>query len=700
MPVLRWLRDNFQADHHRLFYWLPVAMGVGVMHYFLQANEPNPWPYVAVLLLMGTASWRWRVLRPNDFFYVVSMLLAAMAAGVLVAQWQTLRLQTPFLAEATGVTRIEGTIHSIDRGEDSGRVVLGDISWLDDKPPKPVPRLIRLRVQKGIENLAVGQRIRTLASIQPPSLPVLPGGYDFARQLYFDGIGGIGFTLGAIEIVNAGASNDWADWIQARRDAIIQRVFRVLDGDQAAVAAALITSEDDGLSAAGRQDMRQSGLQHILSVSGLHLTLVGGLVFLLVRYLLLWSPQAMIMGKKIAAIAALIATLVYLVISGFAVPTQRAFLMVGLMFLAVLIDREALSLRLVALSAIVIIALRPDAVMGVSFQLSFAAVTALIAIYELWRLQPLRDLPWWRIGVRYFALSMATTMIATAATTPLVIYHFHQMTLQGALANALAAPLTSFWLMPMVVLTLFTLPLGLADGPIWLLGQGVDWLLALADWSASLPGAKIQIAATSALGTSIMVAGGLWVLLWQARWRWLGVPVLMLGVVLAPLQTLPQVLVNNRGNLYAVRDASGALWLSGERRDKFSAENWLNYFGQNEQRYWADWPDDGADAAVSLRCDSAACAYRVGERSISFAKTPAALAEDCGVAEVVITPLPASRCQSSVVVDQNFTRQHGAVALWVENDAWRWRSNRQERGYRPWSQVDWQSGGDDGDEVR
>ena len=691
MHLLRWFSENYQADRYRLFYWLPVAMALGAAHYFTLTYEPSPWPYVAAAILAGGGALRWYMTRPDYWAYPFLLLLALGAFGVLLAQAHTLRLQTPFLAEGVGPLRITGTIASIDRGEESGRIVLTDLLWPERERPTRPPQQIRLMVKDGIENLAVGQRVRALASIQPPALPVMPGGYDFARQLFFDGIGGVGFTMGQVEILRPAEPGGVAMAIQAWRDRMIQRVFTILEGDQAAVSAALITSEDDGLSAQGRQDMRQSGLQHILSVSGLHLTLVGGLVFLLVRYLVLWLPRATVSGKKIAAVAALFATLVYLIISGFAVPTQRAFIMIALVFLAVLADREALSLRLVALSALAIIALRPDAVMGVSFQLSFAAVTALIAVYESWRPEFDRHRPWWsRIG-RYFMLSIFTTLIATVATTPIVIYHFHQMTLQGALANALAAPLTTFWLMPAVVLTLFAWPLGLEAVPIWLLGQGVDWLLALAKWTASLPGAKILIPATGALATGMMIGGGLWILLWQQRWRWLGVFPLLLGIVLAPMQSAPDILINNRGNLYAVRDAGGTLWLSAERRDKFSAENWLNFYAQDGAKYWRDWPD--AANTEQFRCDAEGCWYQHLDQRISFATTKAAVIEDCAVADVVITPLAARDCAAGVVIDKDFIRQNGAVAIWLGRNGAVWQSNRSVRGYRPWSQADWSNDG-------
>jgi competence protein ComEC len=680
MPIWHWLCRNYHADKSRRFFWLPVAMGLGIFFYFSLPAEPDlQFPVLAVLVLLVTAMAA-RVRPRGRIFYPWLWIVLAAAIGFCLAGWRSHQLQTVFLAERIGPLRLSGVIQSIDRGDDKGRIVLTAIQWPEQYRgyAGPWPQTIRLKLNKNLDILSIGQTVRVLALLSPPSLPVLPGSYDFARQLYFERIGAVGFALGNVEILTPAAADTIRAKIETMRDHILRRVFATLDGDQAAVAAALMTSEQSAVSPQARADLRQSGLQHILSVSGLHLTIVSGLIFLLVRLCLLWTPRMSIWGKKIAALAAIAASFFYLLISGFDIPTQRAFVMVALVFLAILVDREPLSMRLVALAAIFVLCWRPESILGVSFQLSFAAVIALIAAYESWPPQGDRHLVWyWRVG-RYFLLAALTALIASIATAPLIAYHFQQLTLQGILANALAAPLSSFWLMPMVVLSLLAWPFGLEAWPIMGLGQGVEWLLALARWAAGLPGSQLALPRMPEMAIILLVLGGLWMMLWQQRWRYLGLPLIVLGIFYAAPTELPDIIVNNRGNLYAVRLPDGGIALSSAKRDKFSAEAWLKHYGQAKPQYWDEVPE-------TISCDGDGCVYHGGNDIIAFPKTAAALFEDCAQATIIITEFYAPhRCRADLVIDRNFIETHGAVAVYLRPQI-RWHSNRSVRGQRPWS---------------
>ncbi|TAH32409.1 MAG: ComEC family competence protein [Alphaproteobacteria bacterium] len=658
-----------------MFYWLPVLLGAGIATYFLLPVEPSI--FIAGFLLvisMGGFVIANRMSGNKVWLEAVFIAATMLALGLFVAQWRTQSLATRLLSQEIGPVSIEGTVRSIDRAEESGRIVLSDL-WFDvqfdaRKSYHPIlPQQIRLKLRTAGE-VQVGDRVKVLAMVSPPNGPTTPGGYDFARQLYFDGIGGVGFAMGNVEILRRNEAGGFMMWVEALRDNIIQDVYRYLDGDTAAVTAALITSEQSGVSMDAMQDLRQSGLQHILSVSGLHLTLFGGFVFFLLRFLLLWIPGFSVWAKKIAALAALAGAFIYLLISGFDVPTQRAFVMIAIVFLAVLLDREALSMRLVAVAAMIILLLRPESVMHVSFQLSFAAVVALIAAYETWQRQHRAPRAWYIKVAEYFVLSAMTSFIASLATAPLIAYHFHQLTFQGILANTLAGPLVTFWIMPLVVIVLLAMPLGLEYGPLQLMGMGVDGLLNIAKTIAQMPGSQIIIPAITAASVLWMVFGGLWLMLWLRPWRYFGLIPIAIGLILAWHIVLPDVMVADDAELLAVRTEQGLLALSNVKREKFIAQIWNKYYGQADSLDWRDeslW--QGGNRQV--RCDALACIYNIGERRVSFVRKPAAFVEDCGQVDVIVTAMYAPRnCGAKIIMDRAYFKENGVTSLSLQNGQW------------------------------
>ncbi len=687
MIILRYLSTQFERDLPRLFYWLPVALGLGVGWYFAMPVEPDFLLTVAPIPIAALGCFLAHRHAENlPWLKPVFLLLLFFALGVAAAKLRSDWVDARFLSDRVGPARITGSVLLIDRLAEGARIVLTDLSYESRRFGDPeLPNRARIKIKNSADDLHIGDRVRVLALLSPPSEPALPDGYDFSRQLYFDGIGAVGFAIGGIEILSSGGAAGWRMRVNDLRDAIIRKVYQVLDGDQAAVAAALITSEQNGLTPDATQAMRQSGLQHVLSVSGLHLTLAGGLVFFVIRFLLIWVPRTAILSKKIAALAALAAMFFYLVISGFEVPTQRAFIMVGLVFTAILFDREGLSMRLVAVAAIFILLLRPESLWQVSFQLSFAAVVALISAYESWQRNSGEHKNWLYKIVEYFVLSAMTALIASLATAPLIAYHFHQLTAQSILANVLTSPLVTFWLMPLVVLSLLLMPFGLESGPLWLMGIGVDGFLHVAQAVAAMPGSQIMIPAISFASIMTIAAGALWLLLWLQPWRYLGLIPIAVGIFLAAQSDPPDILVNAKANLFGVKTATGTLAISNTNREKFTAKIWNNSFGQKESIFWRaneNW--SGGDR--ELQCDAFGCIYRKKKFMVAFLNLPEAFDEDCGSVPLIITALPApENCKATKVLDQDFFKKNAATAIWISDSGWRIKTVQQQRGHRPWS---------------
>ena len=338
-------------------------------------------------------------------------------------------------------------------------------------PPEMMPVKLRVSLSKGAPPLHVGDRILVLANLSPPSGPAAPGAFDFQRVAWYQQLGAVGYALAPAAVIEPGKPDGFVRAIDALRADVTERILKALPGPEGGVVAALLTGEQTAVDKDIAQAMRDSGLAHILSISGLHIVFVVGLVMGLVRYgIALVPPLALrVDAKKIAAVLALMAALFYTALAGAPVPAQRACAMAGFALLAILLDRTALSLRLVAWSAVIVLAVAPESLTGASFQMSFAAVVALIAAWEAaagWRrrLHERADRArhrWlWRLSAA-IAASLATTLIASIATGAFAAYHFNRLSLLGVVANLLGVPLTGFWIMPWGLLAMLLMPFGL-----------------------------------------------------------------------------------------------------------------------------------------------------------------------------------------------------------------------------------------------
>jgi competence protein ComEC len=384
-------------------------------------------------------------------------------------------------------------------------------------------------------------------------------------------------------------------------------------------------------------------------------------------------------------VAAIVATFAYLMLSGDSVPPQRSFVMTSLVLLAVLFDRSPLSMRLVAWAAMVVLLTTPDALTGASFQMSFAAVVALIAAYETdWVRNWSRGDggPLSRLAHHVGALAL-TSLIATAATAPYAIYHFNRMSDYSLVANLLAVPLTSFWIMPWAVAAFLMMPLGLESLALTPMGWGIDGMLWVARTVAAWPGAVTLVPAMPLAGLCLITVGGLWLCLWRRPWRLAGLAGIAAGFLSIALATPPDLLVGDDGKLIAVRGTDGRLLLSSKRAARFNADLWLRRDGQEERLSW----DDAASQADSgLRCDALGCLLRRNGHLVALVKDPAALAEDCRAADLVVSLEPVRvRCPSAAkVIDRIDLWRDGGHAVWLRPARIEIETVRETRGVRPW----------------
>ncbi|MDC7985735.1 ComEC/Rec2 family competence protein, partial [Rhodoplanes sp. TEM] len=537
----------------RLFPWLPVGVAAGVILYFAAETEPAPW--AAAAAVAGALGLVIATRRRGAVFAAIG--LAAVAAGFCTATLRGRLVDAPVLRQPAFGAKLAGFVEKREEREKSDRIVLRVLSYEAPRGGAVVagarPERVRVAVRKGTAP-PVGAHVALTARLSPPLAPLRPGGYDFSRDLYFHGIGASGFALGAVRPQPAPVAPDpglrAAAAIDDFREAIDERIRAALPGDAGAIASALITGKRDAISTPVNEAMYVSSLAHVLSISGYHMAVVAGVVFVVLRAGLALVPGLALRRpvKKWAAGAALAAAAFYLVLSGAEVATQRAFVMTAIVLAGVMLDRRALTQRTLAVAALAVMLLTPEAVVHPSFQMSFAATLALVAVYE-------RGLPWFAArprsalaarlalwGAREIVALVIASLVAGVATTIFAAYHFHRLAPYGVLANLAAMPVVSGFVMPLGLLALALLPFGF-DGPLWrLMGTGIDWMTAVAQWVAALPGAVGRVPAFGVDALLVATAGLIVLALLRTPLRWSGAGLLVIAALLAGAAEKPDVL--------------------------------------------------------------------------------------------------------------------------------------------------------------
>ena len=671
--------------------WLPVALGLGVAIYFELPSEPALWLGPA----LAAAALALVFFAPaGSLARAVAIGLVAAAVGFGLIAWRTASVAAPTLTRPLFNINVEGRIADIQRLPEGVRVVLEAVRLKGSGVP-PIemqPPRLRVTLSKGAPPLHVGDRLLVLANLSPPSGPAAPGAFDFQRVAWYQQLGAVGYALAPAAVIEAGKPNGFVRTIDALRADVVDRIMKALPGPEGGVVAALLAGEQTAVDKDITQAMRDSGLAHILSISGLHIVFVVALVMGLVRYgIALVPPLALrIDAKKIAAVLALAAALFYTALAGAPVPAQRACAMAGFALLAILLDRTALSLRLVAWSAVIVLLVAPESLTGASFQMSFAAVVALIAAWETaagWRRRlhehaELSRLRWlWRLGAA-LAASLATTLIASIATGAFAAYHFNRLSLLGVIANLLGVPLTGFWIMPWGLVAMLLMPFGLERVGLVPMGWGVEGLNGIARYVGNWPDAATLVSSLPGASLWLIAVGGLWFCLWRRRWRLAGLPIVACGLLLGPPKA-PDLLMSDDGRVLGLRDEKGVVHVASSRTDRFVADTWARRSGQEGAKRWTVNADE---EAAGLGCRTGLCRWRKGPWRIALVSDDRRLAEACGSADIVLATVDAQgRCRGPrLVIDRRDAWREGSQALWLDEQGVRRETANAVRGDRPW----------------
>lgn len=621
-------------------------MIAGLIAYAGLPDEPQAWALAGVGLALAAL---WLVLRQSARRQLAGLLLAFWA-GFCLLPLHGLWFGTPMLAFPAYGT-FEGRVEDIvSATETARRVIVSNLTPVAGSRAVPMARA-RLVVPP-VPDLAPGDRIRGQMRFAPVPGPVLPGSFDGQFHAFFAGVGAYGTVTGDFARIGEGSALDGHRSIEQLRMAIGARIATQLGGAAAAIGRAMVVGDQSGISDETRAVMAASGLAHIYSISGLHLSIVAGGVFFLLRWLLASIPATANRWpvKKLAAIMGLVAAAGYMLLAGGAanVPALRSAIMLGLIFGAVLAGRRALTMRNVALAAVAIMVIDPASVFRASFQLSFAAVVALIGIYELPRAAPDSERSWPERLFGAVRATALTSLIAGMATLLFSAYHFQQTAPLGVIGNVLVLPLVSLVIMPFAVLSVLAMPLGLETPCVAVLGWGIDRMVDIAElvagWSTGLTGNPLLTHWALLIGLGALA----WFAFFSTRWRLLGPLLAVPLILLVGFEYRPDVLIADTTQAVAVRGETGMGLVSG-RTGSFAVAAWSEHY---QEEIGAAFP--------GLRCDSLGCIARTPAFSVAVVKNIAAFAEDCGRHDLVITRLRAPQtCSGSQVIDSDDLRTGG-----------------------------------------
>lgn len=573
--------------------WLVVAFVAGIAAWFV-LDTPWQWSaFIGIALLAALAAlslWRESGDRTALRHAVSGLcLMAALGTAVIWARSEVVGAQA---IERPGVEILTARI--LEREEqparDRVRLVL---AYRDAAQGEARKVRVNVPLEKSRAEFVEGATIRLRARLMPPAAPMLPGGYDFARAAWFKGYAATGSVLGDIELVEVSPKQGILTQTQRR---LSEHVRGQLAGTSGAIAAALVSGDRGGISDADEDAMRDAGLTHLLSISGLHVSAVIAAAYILsIKLLALWPWLALrVRLPLVAAATAASSGIGYTLLTGSEVPTVRSCAAAVLVLIALALGREPLSLRMVAVAAFFVLLLWPESVIGPSFQLSFAAVLAIVALHNSAPVKAFlapREESWWARSGRRAMMLLVTGFVIEIALMPIVLFHFHRAGMYGAFANMIGIPLTTFLSMPLIALAL-VLDLVGWGGPVWFLaGKSLDLLIGIAHFTAEQPN---SVKLTPEMGTglfALFVAGGLWLALWRGPVRLAGLGLSVLAAVLFALRPTPDVLISGDGRHVGIAGEGDRLLVLRDSRSSYARDNLLELAGMDGVVLpVTDWP--------------------------------------------------------------------------------------------------------------
>lgn len=619
----------FSEEYKNIFLWLPVYLGVGILIYFSLHNEPSVGVYItAGIIGLSALAILYKHSKHNNLALKLLLMGALfISAGFINAGFNTQQKYADRIYKEHKYVTVTATIDKIQYFPSRKRFVFKDVTT--DKLNNIKLEKIRLTVNTDNNGATVDDKVTFLANLQPLPTAVIPNAYDFSRYAYFQQIGALGYAISDLKIIQDNSASSFMGFVNNLRNSITRRAIEVMGKDAGGVAAALLVGERSSIPTQHLDNIRKAGLAHLLAISGMHLVLVTSIFFIFTRYLLLLFKRIHLKYniKKIAAVVALLGGGGYLLISGAPISAQRAFIMTSLFLFSIIIGRQVTPIRCIAIAATIILIATPSAILTPSFQMSFAAATALVTFCSVLAQIPKKyynehfPLPY-KLTL-YLAGIVSSSLIAGLATTPFAIYHFGNYSTYGMISNLIAIPLTTIIIMPLGVLSVLMSSLNLEYLPYVLMSYPIDIILNLSHYINSLPYSALNIGTIPNMAIAMIGAGGVWLCIWSNyRIKSIGILPIIIGIFITIYQHIPDIVIEDR-DIFAVRGEDN-LEIYNKKASKYSKKHWARLYNNLSNRH------------QKLNCDNDGCVYSKNNMLVAFSLHPNALIDDCKNADIVV----------------------------------------------------------------
>jgi len=577
-------REAIAEQSSRGLMWFTFGLGAGSAVYFSLSSEPS-----AVVLGVSFLLAVPLLLAPKAGFALPILLSAGLLSGFGVAGLRTHLVAAPKLA-STYSGLVEGTVFRTDQSfSGAPRVWLKDVKLDTAAPP---PDYIRLSFpSEATVWLKIGTRIQARALLSPPQGKTDPDGYDFQRAAWFLRLGAVGYARDPPQQIGQDRQG-FRLWLDQLRQGFGMFLDRNLSQPSSGFAKALLIGDRSSIDKADLQALRDSNLAHLLAISGLHMGLLTALFFGGTRLVLVlafksWDARWI---KKLAAGTALVAGLAYLGMSGFGIATQRAFVMIGVMLMAILVDRPAISLRSLTLAALILLLIAPENILNAGFQMSFAATSALVVGFEAAR-------PWFQRqqnkAIHEGSAVILSSFLAGLATAPVAAFHFNRIAYLGLPANLLTVPLMGFVIIPGLLLGSVFQVIGLGWVFFGAAEWALEWVVFVAHWTSDIPNAVGMVQASDPIALAVLATGWTVFAIWKGPFRWTGLLPCVLALILWSQPDRPDILISGRSGAVGVLTDQGRA-VNKDRAAAFEILQWLENDGSTmtQEQSAALWPQN------------------------------------------------------------------------------------------------------------
>ncbi len=700
--IVSYIRHNLHNEKYNLILWFPVCQCVGILTYFSLSFEPSCTFTISIFLLLLPTLILIAILYKR--YAILCIALIAVLIGFTASKLRTALVDTQILDKERYVKDIVATVKDInDRGSYKQfllHVVKPSVipvsatcmtSLIDDIYPiyhstgrscsyasraghialDNIRISVRTKVEKGIK---IGDQVKLSAKLFPLKIAPSEYAYDFARIAYYQKISATGFATSKIALHKKAEARKFLEYIESFRQYIYENLQQNIKKPHADIISALLIGKKDGIDQKIMDAIRDSGIAHLFAISGLHLSFVAGLFFVVFRNLFAISETLTLKynTKKISAFLTILPTTFYLLITGMQISAQRAYIMVILVLVAIMIERKYRGLIAIAFAASVILSVEPEAILKPGFQMSFSAVLALVASYQI------NANKLFKIKImKYFVSIMISSVIASLATVPYTIYNFNYFSISGIITNLVAIPIVTLIIIPLGIIYVLLIPLGIE----WIIApfieRPIDSILYITNAIASLQYLVIPIHTFPASSIIIITFGLLWLCLWERNWRFFGIFFIVLGIFSSAMYRTPDILIS--ADNVAAKESDNLLYSLTRKNRNFVVKTWAKQNGQNQILNHKKYNNSDK----RLKCNDYGCIYNKGNnKSVLLAYKKEDILENCDKVDLIIqlSEFDYSVCNTKTIKYADLETH----AIWLTN---RYIKINKVRSNRPWHML-------------